>query len=105
MEKSGQDEIRIHITWAPTSALFLKLLCIFLNNGPADFFSRELTHHQNKEKLFFQICMMDVGSDKMFLPPMHLDLLLTPAWDTQIFPSRGMEIIVAHTPMESSEMN
>lgn len=67
MEKSGQDEIRIQIMWAPTSAFFLKSLCIFENNSPADFFSKELTHHQNKEKLFFHICMMDIGSDKMFL--------------------------------------
>lgn len=29
MENSGQDENIIQISWAPTSALFLKLLCIF----------------------------------------------------------------------------
>lgn len=49
--------------------------------------------------------MMDVGSDKMFLPPIHLNLLLTPVWDTQIFPSREMEIFVANTPMEKNQMS
>lgn len=49
---------------------------------------------------------MDLGSDKMFLSPILLDLILKQQGILRkIFPSREMEIIVANTLMEPSEMN
>lgn len=42
-----------------------------------------MTWPSHKDKLFFQICMMDLGSDVMLLSPILLDLLLMSAWDRQ----------------------
>lgn len=42
-----------------------------------------MTWPSNKDKLFFQICMMDLGSDITLLSPILPDLPLTSAWDGQ----------------------